>query len=123
MQIVAVCWLNTAGISNPAPAAVYQTEREGVFIYTIPNLTAGSAHTVRLHFAELYFSAAQQRVFNVAINGDTVLSNFDIVKAAGSNYTANVQQFTATANSSGQIVISFLRGTTDQPLVSGIEVQ
>ncbi len=115
--------INTAAATNPAPAAVYQTEREGVFIYTIPNLTAGSAHTVRLHFAELYFSAAQQRVFNVAINGDTVLSNFDIVKAAGSNYTANVQQFTATANSSGQIVISFLRGTTDQPLVSGIEVQ
>ncbi|HLI75689.1 MAG TPA: malectin domain-containing carbohydrate-binding protein, partial [Acidobacteriaceae bacterium] len=71
----------------------------------------------------LYWSNAGQRVFNVAINGSTVLSNFDIVKAAGANYTANIQQFNATANSSGQIVISLTNGTADQPLINGIEIQ
>ena len=101
---------------------MYQSEREGTVTYTIPNLTAGSAHTVRLHFAELYWSNAGQRVFNVAVNGSTVLSNFDIIKAAGANYTANIQQFSATANSSGQIVISLTNGTADQPLINGVEV-
>jgi hypothetical protein len=115
--------INTANVTNPAPIAVYQDEREGSSTYTIPGLTAGSTHTVRLHFAELYWSQAGQRVFNVAINGATVLPNFDIVKAAGANYTATIQQFTATANSAGQIVISFSNGTADQPLINGIEVQ
>ena len=115
--------INTANVTNAAPTAVYQSEREGTVTYTIPNLTAGSAHTVRLHFAELYWSNVGQRVFNVAINGSTVLPNFDIVKAAGANYTASIQQFNATANSSGQIVISLTNGTADQPLINGIEVQ
>ncbi len=115
--------INTANATNPAPMAVYQSEREGTSTYTIPNLTPGSTHTVRLHFAELYFSNAGQRAFNVAINGVTVLANFDIVKAAGANYTANVQQFTATANASGQIVIALTNGTVDQPLINGLEIQ
>ncbi len=108
---------------DSATQAVYQTEREGVLNYSIPGFTAGSAHTVKLHFAELYFSTAGSRVFNVAINGTNVLPNFDIVKATGAEYTAIVKSFSATANSSGQVVISFTNGTTNQPLVNAIEVQ
>ncbi|WP_213807232.1 malectin domain-containing carbohydrate-binding protein [Granulicella sp. dw_53] len=113
----------TSGVTNPAPQAVYQSNRAGVITYTIPGFTAGSTHTVRLHFAEIYFSTAGQRVFNVAINGVPVLSNFDIIATAGARYTANVQQFNTTANSSGQIVLSLTRGAVDQPELSGIEVQ
>jgi hypothetical protein len=105
-----------------APAAVYQSARQGTVTYTIPGLTAGSSYSVRLHFAELYFSAAGDRVFNVAINGTTVLSNFDIYATAKANYTAVVEQFTATANSSGDIVIAFTNGTVDQPMINGLEV-
>ncbi len=115
--------INTANITNPAPVVVYQSEREGPSTYTIPHLTPNATYTVRLHFAELYWSSVGQRVFNVSINGASVLSNYDIIKAAGAAYTANIQQFNATANSSGQIVISFTSGAADQPLVNGIEVQ
>jgi len=115
--------ISTAGVTNPAPIAVYQDAREGTFTYTVPGFVAGSTHTVRLHFAELYFSAAGQREFDVAINGTPVLTNFDIVATAGSQYKANVQQFTTTANSSGQIVISFNNGAVNQPEMSGIEIQ
>ena len=108
--------------ATAAPAAVYQSARQGASTYTIPGLTAGSSYNVRLHFAELYFSAAGGRQFNVAINGTTVLSNFDIYAAAGANYTAVVEQFSATANSSGDIVIAFANGALDQPLINGIEV-
>jgi hypothetical protein len=112
----------TAGVTNAAPMAVYQSERAGTFTYTIPGLVAGSSHTVLLHFAEFYWTAAGKRVFNVAINGTTVLSNFDIYATVGGN-KALVEQFTATANSSGQIVISYTNGTADQPKSSGIEIR
>jgi hypothetical protein len=114
--------ITTAGVANAAPMAVYQSERAGTFTYTIPGLVAGSSHTVLLHFAEFYWTAAGKRVFNVAINGTTVLSNFDIYATAGAN-KALVEQFTATANSSGQIVISFTNGTADQPKASGVEIR
>src|SRR5512140_665289 len=74
--------ITTSGVSNPAPQAVYQSERYGNFSYTIPNLTAGANYTVRLHFAEIFWNSAGQRVFNVSINGTPVLSNVDIFAAA-----------------------------------------
>jgi hypothetical protein len=115
--------ITTAGVTNAAPQAVYQSERNGVFTYTIPGLTLGTSYTVLLHFAEFYWTKAGQRVFNVSINGTTVLSNFDIVATAGAANEALVEQFTATANSSGQIVISYTNGTADQPKSSGLEIR
>jgi len=108
--------------TTAAPAAVYQSARQGTVTYTIPGLTVGTSYTVRLHFAELYFSAAGDRMFDVAINGTSVLTNFDIYATAKANYTAVVEQFTATANSSGDIVIAFTNGTIDQPMINGVEV-
>jgi uncharacterized repeat protein (TIGR02543 family) len=113
--------INVSGVTNAAPAAVYQTERYGTSTYTLPNLTAGSQYTVRLHFAELYQTATGKRVFNVAINSTTVLSNFDIYATAGSNYKAVVRDFTTTPNSSGQIVIKFTT-VTDNATIEGIEI-
>jgi len=108
---------------NAAPMAVYQYGRAGTTTYTIPGMVANSQHTVLLHFSENYYKAAGKRVFNVAINGTTVLSNFDIYKTAGAEYTAIVEIFTATANSSGDIVIAFTKGTADQALIDGIEIR
>jgi hypothetical protein len=108
-------------IANPAPMAVYQSERYGTSTYTVPNLTPGRQYTVRLHFAELYWTAANKRLFNVLINGTTVLSNFDVYAATGARYKALVREFTATANSSGQIVINF-NTVTNNATIGGIEI-
>jgi hypothetical protein len=113
--------ITISGITNPAPQAVYQAERYGATTYTLPNLTAGSQYTVRLHFAELYWTATGKRKFNVAINGASVLSSFDIYATAGAQYKAVVREFTATANSSGQLVIAFTN-VTDNASIEGIEV-
>lgn len=113
--------IDMSSVTNPAPQAVYQSERYGNSTYTIPNLTAGGQYRVRLHFAELYQTAVGQRVFNVAINGSTVLSNFDIYAVTGARYKATVREFTAPANSSGQIVINF-NTITDNATISGIEI-
>jgi hypothetical protein len=115
--------IDLSGSANPAPAAVYQSCRWAPsFSYTIPGLTAGSSYTVRLHFAELTWTAAGQRKFNVAINGTNVLTAFDIFAAAGGRNRALTEQFTATANSSGQIVVGFSQAGADNPEVNGIEV-
>ena len=118
-----------AAILNPAPQAVYQTERWGASTYTIPNLTPGQTYTVRLHFAEFYWTTAGQREFGVNINGAQVLpalpaaaGTFDIVATVGAPNTALVEAIQATANTAGQIVIQFIVGSADQPKISGIEV-
>jgi len=115
---------NTIDIShatNPAPAAVYQTARIGNFTYTIGGFTPGTNHVVRLHFCETYWASAGAREFNVSINGTQVLINFDILATAGGQNIANIQQFTMSANSSGQFVIQFTT-VIDNSLLSGIDI-
>ena len=114
--------INTSKVANPAPQAVYQTERVGSFTYTIPGLTAEANYTVNLHFAEIYWTAAGQRIFSVAINGATVLTNFDVFATAGGEDIAIVETFAATATSSGTIVIAFNPGSADIPKISGIQI-
>lgn len=114
--------INLSGVTNPAPMAVYQTARVGNFTYTIPGFNPGSSHTVRLHFAETFFSSAGSRTFNVSINGTQVLTNFDIFATAGAQNKALIEQFTVNANSSGQYVVQFT-SVVNQSLLSGIEVQ
>src|SRR5580698_2331423 len=83
--------INTSLVANPAPQEVYQTERYGDFTYTIPNLTAGASYTVNLSFAEIYWTAAGKREFNVLINGTQVLTNFDVFATAGGENIAIVK--------------------------------
>jgi hypothetical protein len=114
--------IDLSGVTNPAPMAVYQTARVGNFTYTVPGFAAGSSHTVRLHFAETFFSSAGSRTFNTSINGTQVLTNFDIFATAGAKNKAVIEQFTENANASGQYVIQFT-SVANQSLVSGIEIQ
>ncbi len=105
------------------PQAVFTTERYGEFSYTLGGFAAGSTQSVTLYFAEVYWTAAGQRTFNVAINGATVLSAFDIFAVAGGADRAVARSFTTTANASGQVVVQFTRaGGPDNPKVCGITV-
>jgi hypothetical protein len=114
--------IDTNGVTDPAPQGVYQTLRRGSsFTYTLSNLTAGASHKVRLHFSENSFAASDKCKFNVAIGGVTVLSSFDIFAETGAQYKAIVKEFTATANTAGQIVISFT-AVVDSAKVAGIEI-
>jgi hypothetical protein len=114
--------INTSGVSNPAPQSVWQTCRwNSSFTYTLTGLTPGTSYVLKLDWAELTWTAAGQREFNVAINGSQVLTNFDVY-ATGGYKTAVQKAFTVTANSSGQIVIAFTQGAADNPFISGIEL-
>ena len=115
--------IDMSGVTNPAPQAVYQTERWNNNTYTFPNLIAGTSYKVRLHFAEIYYNAAGIRVFNVFINGTQVLVNFDIFAVTGAMNKATVREFMAAANGSGQIIIQYSNiAGKDNAKSSGIEI-
>ncbi|MEI7921870.1 MAG: LamG-like jellyroll fold domain-containing protein, partial [Planctomycetota bacterium] len=108
-------------IVNPAPEQVYKTSRTGDFSYSFAELAAGATYGVRLHFADPFSRAAGQRVFNVSVNGDLVLSNFDIYANTGEFDKAIERTFALQADSSGMIKIEF-KSVTGDAMVSGIEV-
>jgi hypothetical protein len=120
--------IDTSAVSDTTPASVYQTYRYGYgydwspFTYTLDDLTPGTIYTVRLLFAEPAYSSVGQREFNVGINGTQVLTDFDIVAAAGAKDKAVVEEFTAMADGNGQIAVDFSSGSADIPLVNGIEL-
>ena len=116
--------VSTQSASYPAPAAVYQDEREGDhFSYTFPGLTPNSTYVVILHFAELYWSRPGQRQFNVSINGTPELSNFDIVAEVGGPFQAVDELFFVKSDAKGTIEINFSKGAVDQPMINAIEVR
>lgn len=112
-------WSTTNPIANTPNALIYQTCRYGPFTYSfaVPNGT----YAVILKFAEIYHLAAGQRLFNVAINGVTVLSGFDIFAQAGGPSLALDEAFPVTVTG-GQIQIQFTLGMADLPMVNGIEI-
>jgi hypothetical protein len=112
----------THAISNTTTQPLYQTGRFDAFTYTFPGLPVGASYVVTLKFAETYWTAAGQRIFNVILNGTTVLSNFDIFADAGGEYIADDKTFSTTVNSAGQVVIQFQNGSADYAKVDAIQL-
>jgi hypothetical protein len=115
---------NTNAISGSTPAPqVYRSERYGQskssFAYNIP--VSNGSYNVNLDFAEAYVTGPGQRIFNVAINGTQVLTNFDIYAAAGGMNIPVVKTFNV-AVTNGTLSINFLPGSIENPKVNGIEV-
>lgn len=83
-------------------------------------LTNGS-YTVRLHFSENQYTAVGQRVFDVEVEGDSVLQDFDIFATAGQQNRAVVRNYTVEVTD-GLLEILFLHTGPSDPIVMGIEV-
>jgi len=121
--------VDMSAVTNPAPQAVYQSVRYGNFTYNIPGLTPSSNYTLRLHFNELYWGTSLaggaggtgSRVFSVSANGNQLLTSFDIYQTAGGSNKAVVEEFPVTADSNGNVSISFST-VTDNAMVNGIEL-
>jgi hypothetical protein len=113
----------SGSIANTAEDALYRSERWGTFSYrfTVP----AGVYQVTLKFAETYFSRSGQRRFNVAINGATVLEDFDILAEAGGPDIALDRTFTAgVGGGTGNLLIQFIHmpGQPDDPKVDAIEI-
>jgi hypothetical protein len=123
--------LSTGDVDNPteAPSEVYLTERYGDQSWSF-DVTAGESYEVRLYFAEIFHgvagSAAAQgadegdRVFDVSIEGDQKLDDYDVVAETGDAATATVETFEITP-SDGTLDVSFST-ETDNAKLSAIEV-
>jgi hypothetical protein len=92
-------------ISGTTSPALYQDERWGQnFQYNFP--VPNGNYTVTLKFSENFFSNAGARIFNVVINNQPVLTNFDIFAQAGGAYQALDESFSVPV-SNGLITIQF----------------
>lgn len=111
---------STKAIAGTTNDAIYQTERYGNMSYNIP-VPAGK-YTVKLHFAEVFHSAANKRKFNVNVeNGQASLSGYDIFVKAGAAATAVVETFNNINVTDGTLNISFT-SVIDNAKVSAIEI-
>ena len=83
---------------------LYESERWGMTAYRfdVPN----GNYAVTLKFAENYYSLPGQRLFDVQIEGRTVLSNLDIFSAAGGQGRAYDRIFATTVRD-GQLSVTF----------------
>jgi hypothetical protein len=107
-----------AGTTDPA---LYQTERWNGGTLTYNFTVPGATYTVTLKFAEIFFTAAGQRVFNIVINGTTVATNFDIFAQAGAANKAVDKSFTVNA-SGGQVSIQLVP-VVENPKISAIQIR
>ncbi len=110
-------WSTNAGIAGTEDAPLYQSERWGSFSYSIP-LPNGD-YSVKLKFAEIYWSSPGQRIFDVWMEGQKVISNLDIFALAGKN-TAYDVSIPATVTD-GKLDITF-QATVDDAKVSAIVI-
>jgi Malectin domain/Bacterial Ig-like domain/IPT/TIG domain/Glucose / Sorbosone dehydrogenase len=108
---------STAPIAGTADQALYQTQRNQNFTYSfsVPDGT----YTVTLKFAELWWTSAGQRTFNVTLNGQALLTNFDILSETAPK-TALDKAFVVSVTG-GTLTLAFNR-VTDQAEVNAIMI-
>lgn len=87
--------------------AVYQSERWGKYLCYNLNTEAGKTYNLTLKFAELYFSTTGSRLFDVYLNGELLLKNFDKCQMGKGKFIAFDTTFTFTATG-GKAKIEFM---------------
>jgi hypothetical protein len=108
----------TATVSGTSDPTLYQSERSAkTLTYNIP--VANGTYDVTLDFSEMFFNAAGKRVFNVTIEGQTVLQNFDIWALVGKN--AALQRTFTTVVTDGTLNIVGT-GTVNNAKLSAIQI-
>jgi hypothetical protein len=81
---------------------------------------------VRLHFAELGDAKRGERVFDVRLQGETVLEDFDVVRAARGARRAVVREFDGIA-ARRAVVLEFVPKAAEvtartAPILSAVEL-
>ena len=100
---------------------LYQSNRFNDQSYVIPVPSAGTYH-VTLHYAEMYWTTVGRRVFNVSVQGVTVVGSLDLIATTGYRYSAYTTTHTVTVTSSGLTVLVGFVNLVDNALVSGMEI-
>ncbi|CAH9106207.1 unnamed protein product [Cuscuta europaea] len=99
---------------------IYQTARLGAFTYLVPDLLPGK-YVVDLHFVEIININGPKgmRVFNVFLQDEKVLSDFDIFSVVGANKPLRLVDSMVSIKDDGLLAIKF-ESIIGSPTVSGI---
>ncbi|HEQ60886.1 MAG TPA: hypothetical protein ENN74_04670, partial [Firmicutes bacterium] len=112
-------WVAASGVQG-----VRGIRLEGLFDGDDP--AGGMCYTVRLHFAEPEDIETGQRVFDVNLQDNRVLKDFDIVARAGGSNRAVVTEFRGIRpDAERQMKVEFLSaaGSTLPPLICGVDIR
>ncbi|HLY63395.1 MAG TPA: malectin domain-containing carbohydrate-binding protein [Terriglobia bacterium] len=114
-------------IARTLDPGLFQSYRSGDFSYDIPRKPG--VYELHLYFAETFFGPGtingggeSSRIFSVNLNGKPLLPNFDLIRDAGANNTADVQVFKDVKPASDGYIHLEFRRFRDEPLVTAIEI-
>ena len=108
-------------------ASLARLLENAVEVHALDRPPAARPFVVRLHFAELDDVKEGERVFDVVLQGKTVLKDFDVAQAAGGRFRAVVREFRDVA-ADKQLDVRFVPRVTplterNAPTLSGVEVE
>lgn len=107
-----------AEIANTTEDVLYHSQRAGKsFTYNLP--FSPGAYQLLLHFADLDWTGAGKRIFTVTVEGNPVLTDYDII-ADGGAATAVIKESEVTVED-GMLTIEF-SSSVDRATVSAIEI-
>jgi len=113
-------YTTTESIQAVSDAEIYKTERWNDYLaYLIP-LETGKEYKVTLKFAEIYFNSGGSRLFDVAVEGQLFLDNFDVfTEADGKNIAIDTSIIVTTTKNSVSIELT---ASLDNASIKGIEI-
>lgn len=109
--------LGNIPIANTSDPRIYQTERFKLTGYALA--VANGTYTVRLHFAENFYTTPGKRIFSINVEG-TPITNLDVFAEAGAAHTALIKTANVTV-SDHQLNLGFT-ASVGETMIDGIEV-
>ena len=103
-------WVAASGVEGDLTATIVLN----------PQAEQAKSYTVRLHFSEPHEKNPGERIFDVSLQGETVLDNFDVVATAGKQNRAVVKELHGI-QAVKDLKIE-LKSTRDKALLSGVEI-
>jgi hypothetical protein len=103
-------------------AQIYASQQFGTMKYQF-KLKAGK-YALRLHFCETYepfFAGSGKRVFDVKVQGQTLIADLDPCKDGGGGWKPVVREFKGIAVTDGTLLIEFVT-KKDNAEINGIEI-
>jgi outer membrane protein assembly factor BamB len=114
--------LHTSRLEGKGLKWVAASGLKGVTALVFPRLRANAAYAVRLHFSEPDDLKPGARVFSVALQGKTVLTNFDVIKAASGPRRPLVKEFKGVRiDAKGTLRVEF-KASKGTPVICGVEI-
>ena len=113
-----------ADVSGTEADVLFESERISPddlspFSYSIP--VPDGNYTVSLHFAETTFKNEAKRLFNVEVEGDAVLEDYDIFTASGGQNVSIVETIPNVSVNDGSLDITFI-SELERAKVNAIEI-